>query len=347
MFILKSKITIGKFQFSGVNEVTISRSMLNLSDTATIKIPREGKILKDGKIIRIETGNLFNDGDRVAIELGYNDELHTEFDGFVINQSLSTPLEISCEGYIRQLRQNKPETKFEKEIKVSKQLALATGGTDITVNVADDFNLINTNFGTLTGGKICEQISKASAGSLSMFFIEPKKLWCGFVYVPYSLGTNPFPINEVAFKIGYNCIKDNKLKIKTPSDIVKYSLEFTTVSGTKKIVESDSTKVKTAESVQVSFIEDTGVVKKMANEKQYSKNYSGYEGTITGFLQPFCQPGYIASISDRSYKERDGKYLIVSTRVTFGMRGATREIGLGPLLGFNPDADPVKKTVII
>ncbi len=85
----------------------------------------------------------------------------------------------------------------------------------------------------------------------------------------------------------------------------------------------------------------------MANEKQYSKNYSGYEGTITAFLQPFCQPGYLASISNSSYKERNGRYLVLSTKVTFGTRGATREIGLGPLLGFNPNAELIKKVEVI
>ncbi len=212
MFILNSKITIGKFQFSGVNEVTVSRSLLNLSDTATIKIPRHAKILKGKKIMETESGQLFNDGDKVTIQLGYNGELHTEFEGFVINQSLGTPLEVSCEGYIRQLRQNMPGSEFYKKVKVSELLRDAVCNTDIEVVTADDVELININASKSSGSKICEEISKASAGSFSIFFIEPKKLWCGFVYVPYSRGINPFPVNEVAFKLGYNCIKDNKPK---------------------------------------------------------------------------------------------------------------------------------------
>ncbi|MBL0144937.1 MAG: hypothetical protein IPP48_03425 [Chitinophagaceae bacterium] len=58
-------------------------------------------------------------------------------------------------------------------------------------------------------------------------------------------------------------------------------------------------------------------------------SYDGYEGKITSFLQPFCQHGWKAGLTDKSFPERSGDYLITSVEVTYGMSGARRTVELG------------------
>ena len=61
---------------------------------------------------------------------------------------------------------------------------------------------------------------------------------------------------------------------------------------------------------------------------------SSTTGTLTAFLQPYCAPGWIVSLTDDRFPEHNGQYLVESTRVTFGTQGARRYVGLGPKLGF-------------
>jgi hypothetical protein len=70
-------------------------------------------------------------------------------------------------------------------------------------------------------------------------------------------------------------------------------------------------------------------LKLLANEKAYRNTYSGYEGSFVSFLQPYAAPGYIAFIKDNTHPEMDGSYLIESTEVHFGVKGARRIIELG------------------
>jgi hypothetical protein len=75
-------------------------------------------------------------------------------------------------------------------------------------------------------------------------------------------------------------------------------------------------------------------MEQMAAEKEYRTNYKGYEGRLTGFLQPFCQPGYKATIINTLYPKLDGDYMVEETEVKFGMGGARRLVVLGPSIGF-------------
>ena len=85
MFVPGSEITIGQFRFSGAHEVRIKQSLHSIVNTATIQIPSVAKIIRDGKMNPkgIITGKQFNDGNEVTIRLGYNNDLKTEFKGFV------------------------------------------------------------------------------------------------------------------------------------------------------------------------------------------------------------------------------------------------------------------------
>src|SRR4051812_34178084 len=108
MFALESDITIGKFRFSGVNELRIKTSLHSIIDTALINIPSVARIITNGKVVseNVITGNQFAEGDRVTIKLGYSGNMQTEFRGFVKRCDLNMPLQVECEGYSWQLRRN-------------------------------------------------------------------------------------------------------------------------------------------------------------------------------------------------------------------------------------------------
>ena len=97
---------------------------------------------------------------------------------------------------------------------------------------------------------------------------------------------------------------------------------------TAKVVQS-SGGAGLNKTVRTTAVTDAATLKNMALAAQYKFNYDGYEGKITGFLQPYCEPAYMAYIEDKKYPERTGTYNVESTEVTYGMRGARRIVGIG------------------
>ena len=341
MFVLNSDITIGNFRFSGVDEVRITRSLHSIADTATIRLPSISRIVTEGKSApdNVITGKQFSDGDPVTIKLGYNGDLQTEFSGFVKRRDLNMPLEIVCEGYSWLLRRNTING-FWKNIAVKDLLFAAVANIDkaysINVQCDVDFELNNISIANKSGFDVITSISKYTDGALSCFFIKPDTLWCGLVYTPYATGDDTFASRQVSYELGYNVIKDNSLKERLTENNpveVTYTKKLsggTQVSGFSDVFQS----LTRTQNKILNHITDAAVLKQLANEKAYRLNYSGYEGSINAFLQPFAAPGYVAYIKDNRYPERNGNYIIEGTTVHFGTNGARRIVEIGPQVGF-------------
>lgn len=351
MFALKSEITIGNFRFSGVNEVRINGSLHSIVETAIIKIPSIAKIIKDGKVLmdKSVTGTQFNDGDPVVIKLGYSNsgntnsgnDLQTEFTGFVKRRNLDLPLEVECEGYNYLLKRN-TVSNFWKSIGITEFLKEAVANIDsrykVDVKCDLDFVFKNIDANNITGFEMINNLSKCTDGTLSCFFKEPGVLWCGQVYTHYSKGNDVLGARQntsLKYRLGYNAIKDNGLKHKLATNDpveVRYSKRLQTgdiVFGNSNMF-GNTTRTHCR---VLNHIDDSSVLKSMANEKAAQFNYVGYEGYLTGFLQPFVKVGDSVYIEDERYSEQKGVYLVEGTEVVFGVNGARRILEVGPKLG--------------
>ncbi len=343
MFQLSSDITIGNFHFSGVHEVKIKRSIHSYVDTAIIKLPAKAQVSKNGKVSSqsVITGKQFTDGDPVTIKLGYNGVLKEEFKGFVISRDLDVPLQVICEGYSYKLKRNNLDDTWEN-ITVADLLQKATDGLGITVICDVNITLVNLDQNCDTGADIIDSILKETDGNLCIFFIAPTVLWCGLVYTPYAKGNDVFNMGQSRYRLGYNVLKDNSLKQRVPQDdpgIWIYTKKKT--NGTLLTGQSTDMPGAAKRNTQtMNRIADETTLALLAQEHQYRDNYTGYEGSLNAFLQPYCSPGFQAWISDDNYPECNGFYLVEGTEVTFGTSGARRKIDAGPLL-MNNAATPV------
>lgn len=347
-FILNSDIKIGipgvnEFRFGGVHEVTIRRSIHSYVDTAVIKLPSISKVKYKNKEMAatITTGDIWKDGDPVSISLGYGKDMQEEFRGFIKRRNLAIPLEIECEGYSWLLRKNNISGSW-KTISVKKLLELAVSNLPkvgketptIKVTCTHDTNLNNFHATNFTGADIINSILQNTDNNLAIFFIKPDTLWCGLVYTPYLNGNEILGPSRVKYRLGYNLIKDNTLKERTPLDnpvnihYIKRKADGQRVSATTGI-EKEIRKYKKI----LNRIADSKELKALATEKKVRENYTGYEGKIYGFLQPFALPGYTAYLFDDRYHKREGLYFIESTEVIFGTKGAKRIIEIGPKVG--------------
>lgn len=353
-----SEITIGTYSFSGVNEVVVKRSMKTLSDTATIKLPgrsyiRKGKRNEDGTVTvmpeRTEnknTGKLFGHGDKVTIKLGWNGELHEEFVGFVRRVGRGIPVEVECEGYVAQLRDKVSVSGVLKTTNVKQLLAIATGQvdlkdkilakplTDITYVCNIDVTLKEVELKTLNGLQICDLIKSMTDNTVQMYFIKPDVLWCGLPFTSYAGGKDPMESGTVGYRPGWNAILDKELKQRMPEAATQVTYGGKYATGGKQWGDSKKTDAPKKEKKVLNNVADKATLEKLGAEKEYRANYKGYEGKLTAFLQPFCQPGYKATIINALYPELDGDYLVEETEVKFGMSGARRTIVPGPVVGF-------------
>ncbi len=341
--------SVYRFRFSGVNEVRVKRSLHDFTDTCIIRIPSIGRIYRknggaDATLSAM--ANAFSEGDKLTVLLGYNGDVRMEFEGFLKLKGLGMPLELICEGYVRQMRLNIHINGPLESTTAKELLLMATGQmdidkkkiasplTDIKVVCNVDMSITDLQLINADGVAICNKIKELSLGTLAVFFIEPKVLWCGLTYTPYAAGNDPFDTGNVNYRLGYNCLKDNNLKVRVPVEEVQVLVNHVTATGQKVETKSQAEHAKRKEKHYLKNVPSKTTATSFANEKQYQANYSGYEGSLTGFLQPYCLPGYKANIADSRYPERNGVYMIDGVDVVFGMSGARRNVEIGPQIGF-------------
>ena len=130
--------------------------------------------------------------------------------------------------------------------------------------------------------------------------------------------------------MGWNLKRDNALKVKIPSEPIeiimggRYATQAAALTVSK--IKYDKNKVQSI----LNHIPDDSTLQLMADEKQSIFNYNGLEGKLTGFLQPYCEPGYSVNLIDTINMDANGIYLVESTDIVFGMGGARRIVELGP-----------------
>ena len=98
MLRLVSRITIEagstRWQFSSVAECNIVEDMGSLTDTCELKLPRnirwQGYVSEKGM-------PPIKRGDRITIELGYDDDLKVRFAGYIRSVDAKVPITIKCE----------------------------------------------------------------------------------------------------------------------------------------------------------------------------------------------------------------------------------------------------------
>ncbi len=338
MFVLNSDITIGNFRFSGAKKVVISRSIHSIYEQATIVVPSVARIAKNGQDGAIEetTASLIADGDPVVIKLGYDGDLQEEFTGFVTQRDLNMPLEITCEGYSWLLSRN-PVNISGKYMPIKELLQTAVAGiSECPIKVVCDLDITLNNVqvnGTATD--VIRYILRYTDGCVSCCFISPGTLWCGLVYTPIAKGIDLFNKGSVAYKLGYNVLKENRLQVRNVADnpvAVQYSKKLG--GGLRFMVKSDVfAETGSVYNKILNQIGDTEPLRELADEKAYRLNYTGYEGSLHTFLQPYVRPGCLAYVADSRYPG-GGTCLVESVSTAYGIRGARRIVELGPQIGF-------------
>jgi hypothetical protein len=327
-FRLTSIINIGIYQLNGgVNDVQIKRSVKEIVDTAVIKIPSLGLVqiinnkpsynLPDSSIA---TSKLFNEGDPVIIQLGYNGQNMQEFKGFVRRVTASVPVVIECEGYAWQLRRTRVSGNW-KSVMLLDFLTQQVAGTSIKLSqYIKQTELVNLKMDVENGLKSLEYLRDKCGFSVYFMFDT--------LYVGIEAG---FPGNQnpPQHQLGWNTIKDDKLKWRLASDTV---VQFRGIMSKGNNAKRPMVTAGDANgSVVTHNIANLGTSDAQTNidDKLLQEKYNGFEGSFTAFLQPFTQMCDTDILIDKIYNKRGGRYFVQGVEVKFGMGGATREVTIG------------------
>ena len=207
MFILAAKIEIGDFVFNSVHEVEITKSVLELVDTAIIKMPTKFKIRKNNEQKYIE--EVIKAGDPVKITLGYEGKYEgVEFVGFVKKVNPKIPIEIHCEDAMWLLRR-KNISKSWKKTTLKEVLNEIVSGTEIKLSKrVPDVALESWIIRSKNGTQALQDIKETMA--MTVFLEDDGTLYCGL-----QQATNVG--QRVRYDLNYNLVENN-LEFKTADE---------------------------------------------------------------------------------------------------------------------------------
>jgi len=312
LFNLSWKITLENYQLMLLEGVEITRSVEQLSDTATITLP--GSVFN--KALEIE--DKIKRGNTVKIELGYNDDLVTEFEGFI--ESIETndgSITIKCEDAIYKLRQPVADKELvNPDISdvlnyVLSQIEGYTLSCDYQFKY-DKFTILSN-----TAYKVVKQIQEETKANI---YLKGKILHVHPQYKEiFGLAEYSFQQNIESSELEYRNADDKKTEV---------IVEGKSKEG-KVIRETAGQKGGDTITIKIDGVSDPASLKNMAEEQLKVKSYTGYSGSFTGWLIPYCDAGYKVTISDDDYEYKSGTYYVLEVVTNFSKAGGSRTVKIG------------------
>ena len=318
-YFMKYNITIGEYKVNTLKSVSVKRSVEQLSDTATITLP--GTLVNQP----MEVNDKIRIGDPVRIELGYEENMNEEFIGYVkrINTD-DTEITIECEDelYLWDVEvkdsfyggKNKPPVPL---MTILQDLAQQVN-SKYTIECDFDFSYSKFTISKATALDVLRKIQDETKANIyfegTTLHIHPlygNGSWSGKIV------KSDLAKNVVAANLQYKKAGDQKLKVEI------------------------SYKDQDGQTITRSYGEGSKVIKKTINtadgsslqtiaENEYNLwCYDGYEGDLTGWLIPFCQPTDKVEIIDNSRQYKNGTYYAVATDVTFSESGGRKKVTIG------------------
>jgi hypothetical protein len=320
MFVLCSNITItdpiGKHYLSyiPVVEVRIKKSRKTLTNTASITLPRNIKVLGDPQDIGIN--DIIKRGAAVAIQLGYDNKLSTRFTGYISNVNAQVPLTIECQDAMWTLKQNSITKTWKAGTKVSDIVSYVYPGLAVVANLE------------IGGLKAVKQSSAQILEGLRKFGLQ--------VY----FGTDSFENNTLYVDFAGAVHSGKEINYVFYQNIISNTLDYKLASDSRLKVTGIS-NLDTGKKIQIVagdadgeehtlnyYNMDALSLQKIVNAEISSLKYEGYKGSFKTFGLPESEPGDIAVLTDPLDPEHDGSYLIEAVDITFGTGGYRHDVEL-------------------
>lgn len=307
MKVMGSHITIGSIELSYCHRVKVTSSWKALTDTASVWLPNLRSTLQEG----------IRSGDAVTIQLGYDGQLRTEFQGFVAEVVPTKPFEVRCEDAMWQLKQQQVNQSWASttlEV-VLRYLVGASASIDVPTIELKPFRLVNTTvYGALQ--KIKDEYGLA-------VYYRDGVLRCTLPYVEPSA-------TQVAYDFQFNALQEGLVFRRADQVKVRIRAIGVRPDNTRITVEVGDTdgELHTLHYYDKSEAE----LRDLASRKLDTLRFDGYRGSFKAFGQPLVRHSDTAQLSDERYPERAGSFAIDSVTTEYGPSGFRRKVELGKSL---------------
>jgi hypothetical protein len=311
-------ITIGKFRLLMLESCVITRSVEMLADTAVITLPGTAY----NKTLEVE--DKIQRGDAVTIQLGYDDNLVSEFEGYL--ESVSTDggsIKLNCEDALFLYR--KPLDNIELKNKTVKELISYIHkalGLDFKVSCDYDFTYDKFTISGATGYDVLKKIQEEANPNIylkdNVLHVHPQYTEI-FGTANYDFAKN---IDREGTDLKYLKASERKWLIEVEgkgADGKVIKVEAGITGGDRMSIKIPGVSNKTS-------------LQNKANEVLKQKVYTGYEGSFTGWLIPYCDAGYRITIKDKDYEYKDGAYYVLEVKTEFSKDGGKRIVKPGKKL---------------
>ena len=313
MYTLDFEVKIGEFYLGMVDSITIHKSVELLADTCEIVLPAA----RLNKALEIE--EQIKRGDEVSVSIGYKEVgIKEEFKGYL--QRISTDggsIKLFCEDDLFQFRKDLPNEELKK-ISLADLLSKVVKGIGKNYKVNCSYTWVYDKFviRDATGYDVLKKVQEECGADIylkdGVLHIHPPGEVVGKECF------YDFAVNIEEAELSFRRAEDKKVKV-----VVKAIMP----DGKVKEIEVGSTG---GEKVEVKcHASDTASMKARGEAEVKRRTFDGYDGSITTWLIPECNPGDTASIHDGDYTYKDGTYFVRSVTTEFSEGGGKRKVELG------------------
>jgi len=314
MFDMNWIITIGQYRLTMLDSVEVTRSVEKLSDTAVIVLP--GSCFNRA----IEVEDLIKRSDEVIIQLGYNNKLENEFEGYLDRISTDDgSIRLHCEDSLFLLKKAVPDKEL-KNPDVSDILKYILAGSNITLECDYSFKYDKYIIKGETAYQVLKKIQEETKANI---YLKGNVL---HVHPQYSQ-----IFGQAVYSFQENIESSDLEYMKSEDRKVEVTVEGKGIDG-KVIREVVGEKGGDSVTIKINGVSDRATLRNLANEQLKVKSYTGYSGSFTGWLIPFCDAGYKVSLSDVDYEYKSGDYYALEVVVKFSSSGGSRIVKIGKKL---------------
>lgn len=315
MFRLSTKIEIKgskTWTFDKIAAVEITRDSETITDTCIIELPRKIKWEGAGSCP-------LKRGDEITIWLGYDDDLHLAFRGFITVVGLKTPIKITCEDYMFTLKAKAAVKKAYTSATLTQILKDQDLG-DMTFKVQGEQSIGQYR---VTANTVSELLSHLKDNGIRSFVrLENGNpvLYCGVLFDKDSG-------YKQVFATGVNIIDDSQLKNQNKDDVLlKVRAISLAPDNSKKcrveVGDADG-EVRTIHAYNKSKEE----LKKWAEQELERLKRDGLVGSFTTFGAEIVDK--LDNVAIKIDGEKKGIYQVTKNVIKFGTGGFRQEISIG------------------
>lgn len=325
MLRLTSKISVGGYSFTKCVEVEIHSGWEEMTDRCTITIPRKVKWID--KELASGTSPALKVGDPVKVELGYDFNFSTYFQGYVVSIGAKTPVTIECQDAFWFLKQCTGKFSLGKgstiedihaEIKRVYQASAIYKQHKAEIKFSP---LKNTQVGTVRADNVSMAfvLSTLQKKSGLVSFMRENTLYTGLAYYDDQR-------NEVDRQFNYNIISDSMEQRRAEDSKIKLVVKCIDNKNLAPVEVGDADG--DAVTLLLSGLTTQDQMRERGLTELPRYKYDGWSGSFTTFGDAFIKHGDVINLSDPIIKDRNGKFFVKKVTTNFGVDGFKNTVEL-------------------